>query len=136
MLAKPLTQLLKKENQTKFVWTQAAQDALVKLNQVSSLVLATPNFSIPFVLECDATETGIGAVLMQERQPVTYFNRALSAKTLSKFAYEREMMALVLAIQHWHPYLLGNKFLVHTDHHSLKHLVDSSTILGCQNFGL
>ncbi|KAD6453740.1 hypothetical protein E3N88_08446 [Mikania micrantha] len=49
--------------------------------------------------------------------------KGLSDKNLAKSAYEREMMALVLAVQHWRPYLLGTRFIVCTDQKSLKFLL-------------
>lgn len=48
---------------------------------------------------------GVGAVLMQQGQPIAYFSKALSTKTMSTSAYDRELMALALAIEYWQPYL-------------------------------
>jgi len=121
-IAKPLTELTKKDG---FSWSSTAVEAFNRLKHImtSSPVLVLPNFSLPFEIECDAAGRGIGAVLMQNKQPVAYFSKALSAGSLSKSVYEKELMALVLCIQHWRHYLLGKAFTVHTDHKSLKHFL-------------
>jgi hypothetical protein len=121
-IAKPLTELTKKDN---FSWGPSARDAFNKLKKImtSPPVLVLPNFSLPFEIECDAAGRGIGAVLMQQKQPIAYFSKALSDGNLSKSVYEKELMALVLCIQHWRHYLLGKPFVVHTDHKSLKHFL-------------
>ncbi|CAJ2649147.1 unnamed protein product [Trifolium pratense] len=121
-IAKPLTELTKKDN---FHWGQEAIDAFTKLKHIMTTapVLALPNFELPFEIECDAAGRGIGAVLMQCKQPIAYFSKALSEGNLAKSVYEKELMALVLSIQHWRHYLLGKKFFVYTDHKSLKHFL-------------
>ncbi|MCH98750.1 RNA-directed DNA polymerase (Reverse transcriptase), partial [Trifolium medium] len=121
-IAKPLTELTKKDN---FIWGQEAIDAFIKLKHImtTSPVLALPNFELPFEVECDAAGRGIGAVLMQQRQPIAFFSKALSDGNLTKSVYEKELMALVLSIQHWRHYLLGKEFVVYTDHKSLKHFL-------------
>ena len=122
-LARPLINLLKKNN---FVLSDEATEAfeILKHKMVTALVLQLPNFSKVFAIECDASGCGIGAVLMQEARPIAYFSKALSAQALLKSTYEKEMMALVLSIQRWQPYLLGRKFLVYTDQKSLRHLLE------------
>lgn len=134
MIASPLTAILKKEAPRPFEWTAEAEVAFGRLKRVltEAPVLALPQFDKPFVVECDASGTVVGAVLMQERRPIAYFSKSLSDRTLSKSAYEREMMGLVLAVQHWRPYLLGRKFVVRTDHRSLKHLLYQKIVTPAQ----
>ncbi|PNY15662.1 retrotransposon-related protein [Trifolium pratense] len=121
-MVKPLTDLTKKDN---FKWGNDEQEAFQLMKNIMSSppVLTLPNFEIPFEVECDAAGRGIGAVLMQKRQPIAYFSKALSDGNLAKSVYEKELMALVLSIQHWRHYLLGKHFTVFTDHKSLKHIL-------------
>ncbi|RDX87634.1 Retrovirus-related Pol polyprotein, partial [Mucuna pruriens] len=121
-IAQPLTTLIKKEG---FKWNEEVQQAFNCLkNCLSSFpVLTLPDFTKEFVVEYDASSHSIGAVLMQDHKPIAYFSKALSARTSSKFVYEKEIMALVLAVQHWRHYLMGQNFQVFTDHHSLRHLL-------------
>ncbi|WVZ05472.1 hypothetical protein V8G54_018818 [Vigna mungo] len=133
-IAKPLTELTRKDG---FGWNEQAQEAFNELKQkvTSAPVLRLPNFEEEFVLEYDASGTGIGAILMQGKRPVAYYSKALSLRNLTKSAYERELMAVALAIQHWRPYLLGRKFTVFSYHKSLKQLMQQRiTTCGQQNW--
>ncbi|BAT84456.1 hypothetical protein VIGAN_04183900 [Vigna angularis var. angularis] len=105
-IARPLTEMLKKGN---FIWTEAARRAMGRLKEAMTiaLVLALPDFMQPFQVECDASGVGIGAVLTQNRRPIAFYSKALSEGTLGKSIYEKELMAVVMVIQHWRPYLLG-----------------------------
>ena len=121
-IAKPLTELTKKDG---FSWNAAAAEAFEKLKVAvtTAPVLALPNFKVPFEIECDASGKGVGAVLLQSKHPIAYFSKAFASSRLSKSAYDKELMALVLAIQHWRHYLLGRRFVVYSDQKSLKHLL-------------
>lgn len=95
ILAKPLTQLLKK---SVFCWSDQAHKAFLALKSamVSTPVLALPNFSEQFTIETDACGDGIGAVLMQKGQPVAFLSKALGEKHKHLSIYEKEFLALMI----------------------------------------
>ena len=124
IIARPLSDLLKKN--TIFVWTvdhQAAFDAL-KTALSSAPVLATPDFSKPFCLETDACANGIGAVLMQSGHPLAFISKPLGPKTAGLSTYEKEYLAILLAVEQWRSYLQHAEFTIFTDQRSLVHLTD------------
>jgi len=82
------------------------------------------DFSSAFVVECDASGSGFGAVLHQGGGPIAFFSRPIAPRHAKLAAYERELIGLVQAVKHWRPYLWGREFVVRTDHHSLKFLLD------------
>jgi hypothetical protein len=122
-IAAPLTALLKKNS---FNWTPAAAQAFqtLKMAMCTTLVLALPDFTKTFVLECDASGKGIGTVLMQARRPLAFTSKQLSEKNLGKPIYEKEMLAILHAVELWRPYLLGQRFQIKTDHQSLKYFLE------------
>jgi hypothetical protein len=81
MIAKPLTDLLKKGSI--FIWTKACETAFQVLKKalLTAPVLALPNFSKPFVVETNASETSIGVVLQQDGHPIAYVSKALGPRT-------------------------------------------------------
>jgi hypothetical protein len=105
-IAAPLTALLKKNS---FTWTPATAQAFqtLKMAMCTTLVLALPDFTKTFVLECDASGKGIGTVLMQAGRPLAFTSKQLSEKNLGKPIYEKEMLAILHVVELWRPYLLG-----------------------------
>ena len=85
-------------------------------------MLALPNFNKTFEIECDALGIGIGAVLMQDKRPIAFFSEKLGGTALNYPTYDKELYALVRALETWQHYLLPKEFVIHTDHESLKHL--------------
>ena len=107
--------LLKKDV---FSWTPEATKAFEDLKEAMcrALVLATPNFTTTFIMECDASGNGIRVVLMQEGRPIASESCPIKGKNLHKPLYEKEMLAILHALKKWRPYLMGRHFKVKTDH--------------------
>ena len=123
-IIKPLTQLLKKD--VPFQWTAEVDKAFValKLALVSASVLALPDFNQTSTIETDASDFGIGAVLSQNQHPVAFISKALEPRTQGLSTYEKECLAIMMAVDHWCPYLQFQEFQILTDHHSLMHLTE------------
>ena len=123
VIAKPLTDLTRTDA---FVWLDKVQQAFEKLKSAMAAlpILAVPVFSLPFILETDASSQGLGAVLSQNDCPIAFLSQALSPQAQRKSVYERELMAIVLAVQKWCHYLLGRHFIILTDQRSLKFLTE------------
>ena len=104
--------------------------AFDKLKQVMSScpVLALPHFSKPFVLECDASRSGIGAVLMQDRHPIAFESRKLRGSEILYSTYDKEMLAIMHALAKFRQYLVGSKFTVKTDHSSLRYFLEQKEL--------
>jgi len=122
-IAQPLTLLLHKDA---FGWNDDANRAFTELKRAMTTtpVLALPDFTQTCVLETDASGRGIGAVLTQGGRPLAYYSRALPPRTLGLSVYEKEMLAIIHAVTHWRPYLVGRHFQIRTDHQSLKFFLE------------
>ena len=119
----PLTTLLKKDA---FSWTSEATNAFERLKEAmcQALVLATPDFTKTFIVECDASGNGIGVVLMQDERPIDFESRPIKGKFLRKAIYEKEMLAILHALKKWRPYLMGRHFKVKMDYDSVKYFLE------------
>jgi len=121
IIDEPLTNLLKKEA---FRWSTHTEITFttLKTTLTHAPVLVLPNFNQPFVLETDASSLGIGAVLTQNNHPIAFFSQTLTSRMQQKSAYSREMHANTDAVANFRHYLLGHKFVIKTDHQTLKEM--------------
>ncbi|XP_023640434.1 uncharacterized protein LOC111831116 [Capsella rubella] len=121
-IAAPLTAVIKKS--VEFHWGEAQEKAFKELKKrlTEAPLLVLPDFNKTFEVECDASNVGIGAVLTQGGKPVAYFSEKLSGATLNYPTYDKELYALVRAMETWQHYLLARECVIHTDHETLKHL--------------
>eukprot|EP00731_Ephydatia_muelleri_P009833 Em0005g419a len=124
-VAKPLHRL--KEHAVNFSWTAECQEAFENLRSrlTRAPILAFPDYTLPFVLDTDASDLGIGAVLSQvsslgQEQVVAYGSRLLSKAEQNYSVTRRELLAVVTFTRLFRPYLLGRRFTVRTDHSSLQ----------------
>lgn len=121
-IARPLTNILKKNQ---FQWSPEALAAFEKLKVAltNNLVLALPDFTKPFILDTDASQLGIGVVLMQTGRPIAFLSKTLPPRKLGLSTYEKELWALIYAVDKWRTYLLGHHFVIKTNHQSFKFLL-------------
>ncbi|XP_071920649.1 uncharacterized protein [Coffea arabica] len=85
--------------------------------------------NVTFQWEEEQANVGIGAVLIQEGKPVAYFSEKLNGASLNYSTYDKELMALVRALQTWQHYLRPREFILHTDHESLKHIKSQTKLI-------
>jgi len=123
-----LSDLTKKGRPDRIVWTEECQKALDKLKTLMSSkpVLVLPDLSLRFILRTDASDHGIGACLLQEREgllhPVFYVSRKLLPRETRYAVIERECLAIVWAVGKLSRYLFGCQFTIQTDHKPLEFL--------------
>ncbi|CAN6700866.1 unnamed protein product [Malus baccata var. baccata] len=126
-IAQPLCRLLQKE--VVFEFDEACSTAFKHLKEAltSAPIITPPDWSLPFELMCDASDYAIGAVLGQRKnkQPhvIYYASRTLNDAQLNYSTTEKELLAVVFALDKFRSYLLGTKVIIFTDHAALKYLL-------------
>jgi len=121
----PLTNLLKKNLPTKIEWGESQEKAFqtLKTKLLEKPILKLPCLDKPFVLRCDASGYGVGAVVMQEHEgvlhPVSFASRKLSDRELNWPISSKEALSIVFGCLKFHRYLYGQKFVLETDHKPL-----------------
>ena len=128
-IAAPLTDLTKKFGPNKMTWTKECDQAFAKLKAIlcNAPVLHSLDFQKEFILQTDASDRSVGAVLSQQHSdgnehPIAYFSRKLLPREEKYSTVEKECLAIKLAIQTYRVYLLGRSFKVQTDHRCLEWL--------------
>jgi hypothetical protein len=115
LIAAPLTRLLRRDA---FSWDEEATMVFAALKRalMTGPILQMPDFDMPFMVDCDASGIGFGAILHQGEGPLAFFSRPFAARHHKLAAYKRELIGLVQAVRHWRPYLWDRSFRVRTDH--------------------
>ena len=130
-ISKPLVDLTRKN--VKYVWASEQQEAFEKLKQLltTAPVLAYPRDDCKYILDTDASNYALGAVLSQmqpkedgtlEERPIAYYSKQFNETERHYCARRRELLAIVRSVKHFEPYVRGQKFTIRTDHASLRYI--------------
>ena len=134
--------LQKLKHQNKFVWSDKCQDSFVKIRDIlcASPVIHMPNPNCSyimrsFVIQCDASDKGMGAVLLQRDEDnneyvIEYASKSFTDCQLRYATIKKEATALLWSIEHFNHYLYGRKFLVESDHRPLQWLMTKKDSVG------
>ncbi|GJZ49126.1 putative reverse transcriptase domain-containing protein [Tanacetum coccineum] len=127
-IAKSLTELTQKNK--KYIWGKDQESAfqLLKQKLCEAPILALPEGNDDFVVYCDASHQGLGAVLMQREKVIAYASRQLKPHEENYTTHDLELGALVFALKIWRHYLYGTKCTVFTDHKSLQHILNQKEL--------
>lgn len=123
-ITSPLRNLLK--DKVDFNWLTEHEVSFKKIKDLlsSSSVLKVFNGSKPSIIQCDSSKDGIGACLIQEGHPISYASRSLTATEQNYAQIEKEMLAIVFAVQKYHNFVYGKRFVVQSDHKPLTSIVN------------
>lgn len=131
----PITALLKKNHP--FEWTTACEHSFQQIKQhlVKAPILSCPDYSLDFLVQTDASDYGLGAVLTQiqpdgDEKVICYLSRSLTSQERKYSTTEKECLAVLWSVEKLRPYLEGVKFKVITDHYSLVWLQDKPSLNG------
>ena len=131
-IARPLTSLLKED--LPWLWSPACQEAFEKLRQnlMTEPILALPEHDRPYTLHTDFSHVAISAILEQVKADnkahvISYASRTCSPAEAKLGPTDGELLAIVYAVEKFHPYIAGTKFVLVTDHHALIHLQTAKT---------
>lgn len=126
-VAKPLSALLMKGVAFDFDSNCVQAFDVLKKSLVTAPILVAPDWSLPFEIMCDASDTAVGAVLGQRKDKVFhtiyYASKTLNDAQLNYATTEKELLAIVFAFDKFHSYLVLSKVIVYTDHSALRHLL-------------
>ena len=115
---------------TLFEWMPECEQSFKELKEKLTIVpmLTLPDPHGLFEVCCDASRKGLGCVLMQNRNVVTYASRQLKSHEMNYPTHDLELVAVVFALKIWRYHLYGIKFEVFSDHKSLKYLFDQKEL--------
>ena len=132
-IALPLTDRTKKGHPDRISWDEDSQQAFdtLKRELCSKPVVIMPDKTKPYTLRTDASDRGVGAVLLQEHgeelHPVAYASRKLSGAETRYATIEKECLAIVWGVKKFEPFLFGTQFTIQTDHQPLQYLRKTKT---------
>ncbi|GJY53953.1 reverse transcriptase domain-containing protein [Tanacetum coccineum] len=127
-IAKPLTSLTQKNQKYEWGEEQEAAFQTLKNNLCDAPVLSLPDGVEDFVVYCDASNQGLGCVLMQRDKVIAYASRQLKIHEKNYTTHDLELGAVVFALKTWRHYLYGTKSVIYTDHKSLQHIFDQKDL--------
>ncbi|CAJ2666538.1 unnamed protein product [Trifolium pratense] len=126
-IAKPLSNLLVKENEFNFDADCLKAFVVIKEKLVTAPIIIAPNWDLPFELMCDASDYAVGAVLGQRHEKffhaIYYASKVLNENQINYTTTEKELLAIVFALEKFRSYLIGSKVVVFSDHSALKYLL-------------
>lgn len=136
-ISAPLSDCLKIKKGMKFVITEDAKTSFKELKRklCSAPVLINPDYTKPFIVQCDASKSGVGGVLAQTNsenieRPICYFSHKLNPAQKNYSITELECLAAVLSVKFFRPYVEGHEFRIVTDHSSLRWLMSQKDLSG------